>query len=463
MKMPLFVWMTLVSQFLLLFAIPVLSVAQLLLLLDRQFDANFFNVGQGADPLLWHHLFWIFGHPEVYLMVLPAFGLASEIIPLFARKPIFGYRFMVYAGITIGLLGWGVWVYHMLVTGVGPLSASAFTVATWFIVIPTGVMIFNWISTMRGTKITLNTPMLFAIGLVIQFTIGGLAGGLSQALSRSDPELTDTYLIVAHFHYVLFGGALFGFMAGFYVYWPKIFGYLLNDRVGKWHFWFMVVGFNLTFGSMHILGLQDMERGIQTYDTAEGFNLWNMAATIGAFILAPATLMILVNALYSYAKWNEAGRPDPGPDPWDGRTLEWSIQSPAPCHNFDASPIVSSVDDFWHRKYAEDETGEIRRIATGEELAQPGNPEGVHVPAPSYWPIVGALGLPLVGYGIIFSMWLVIPGVILVLAGAFGWAFEPTDDLDLGTSGGDDHGHGGNHDADPDSGGVGDELLETVR
>jgi cytochrome c oxidase subunit 1 len=458
MKMPVFVWMTLVTQFLLLFAIPVLTVAQLLLLFDRQFDANFFNVEQGADPLLWQHLFWVFGHPEVYLMILPAFGLVSEVIPLFSRKPIFGYPFMVFSGIAIGFMGWGVWAHHMFVSGIGPLSVTAFTVATMFIAVPTGVKILNWIATMWGGKLTLNTPMLFAIGLVTQFTVGGLSG-VSHALAPSDTQQTDTYYIVAHFHYVLFGGALFGFMAGFYVYWPKIFGYLLNDRLGKWHFWLMVIGFNLTFGPMHILGLQGMPRRMQTYDDAMGFDFWNLVATVGAFILGPATLLLLVNAVYSHAKWKQAGRPNPGPDPWDGRTLEWSIQSPTPEHNFDVDPVVTSVDDFWHRKYVADGTGKIRRIATGDELAQPGNGEGVHLPAPSYWPIVGALGLPIVGYGIIFSLWLVIPGAILVLAGAFGWAFEPADDLDLGPHGGEEH----DPDAvDPDGGRESDQELETV-
>ena len=235
MKMPVFVWMTLVTQFLLLFAIPVLTVAQILLLLDRQFGANFFNVEQGADPLLWQHLFWIFGHPEVYLMILPAFGLVSEIIPLFARKPIFGYPFMVFSGIAIGFMGWGVWAHHMFVSGIGPLSVTAFTVATMFIAVPTGVKILNWMATLWGAKITLNTPMLFSIGLVTQFTIGGLSG-VTHALAPSDTQQSDTYYIVSHFHYVLFGGALFGFVAGFYTYWPKIFGYLLSDRLGKWHF-----------------------------------------------------------------------------------------------------------------------------------------------------------------------------------------------------------------------------------
>ncbi|MEM9563662.1 MAG: cytochrome c oxidase subunit I [Actinomycetota bacterium] len=456
MKMPVFTWMTLVTQFLLLFAIPVLTVAQVLLAADRLFSANFFNVDMGADPLLWQHLFWIFGHPEVYLMILPAFGIVSEVIPTFARKPIFGYPFMVFSGIAIGFMGWGVWAHHMFVSGIGPLSVTAFSVATMFIAVPTGVKILNWMATLWGGRLILNTAMLFSIGLVTQFTIGGLSG-VSHALAPSDTQQTDTYYIVAHFHYVLFGGALFGFMAGFYFWWPKAFGYKLSERWGKWNFWLMVVGFNLTFGPMHILGLQGMPRRMQTYSEAQGFGFWNLVATWGAFILAVGTILVLVNALVSWLAWRREGRPDVGADPWDGRTIEWSIKSPAPGHNFDVDPVVSSLDDFWHRKYQPDETGKLRRVNTGEELAQPGDPTGVHLPAPSYWPIVLAASMPIIGYGLIFSLWLIIPGVLLMTMALWGWALEPADDLDA------DHGdhHDDGHSPDTDSSGA-EAELETV-
>ncbi len=440
MKLPVFVWMTLVTQFLLLFAVPILTVAQILLLMDRRFDANFFNVTQGADPLLWQHLFWVFGHPEVYLMILPAFGIVSEVIPTFARKPIFGYPFMVASGIGIGFLGFGVWAHHMFVSGLGPLSVASFSAATMFIAVPTGVKILNWMATLWGGRLTLNTAMLFAIGLVTQFTVGGLSG-VSHAVAASDTQQTDTYYIVAHFHYVLFGGALFGFVSGFYFWWPKAFGYKLDEKIGKWHFWTMVVGFNLTFGPMHILGLQGMPRRMATYDDAMGFNFWNFVATIGSFILAVGTLMIVWNFTVSYRRWVAAGRPDVGADPWDARTIEWSIPSPTPEHNFDTDPQITSLDDFWHRKYAEDENGRLRRVATGEELAQPGNGEGVHLPAPSYWPIVLAGAIGLIGYGIIFSLWLTVPGALLLIVSMYGWALEPADDLDGGAHDHDDH-HG---------------------
>src|SRR4051812_3036310 len=285
MKMPVFTWMGLVTQFLLLFAIPVLTCAQFLLMFDRLFHANFFNVKQGADPLLWENLFWIFGHPEVYILILPSFGIVSEIIPVFSRKPIFGYPFMVFSGIAIGFMGWGVWAHHMFASGIGPISVAAFSISTMFIAVPTGVKILNWLATMWGGKLKLDTPMLFAIGLVGMFTIGGLSG-VTHAVAPSDTQQTDTYYIVAHFHYVLFGGAFLGFMGGMYFYWPKAFGYMLNETLGKVNFWFMLLGFNLTFGPMHILGLQGMSRRIYTYDAGYGFEIWNKVATVGAFTLA---------------------------------------------------------------------------------------------------------------------------------------------------------------------------------
>ncbi len=439
MRMPVFVWMTLVTQFLLLFAIPVLTVAQLLLMFDRNFGANFFNVSQGADPLLWQHLFWVFGHPEVYLMILPAFGIVSEVIPAFARKPIFGYPFMVASGAIIGFMGWGVWAHHMFVSGIGPLSVSAFSVATMFIAVPTGVKILNWVATLWGGKLLMTTAMWFSVGLIVQFTVGGLSG-VAHAVAASDTQQTDTYFIVAHFHYVLFGGALFGFYAGLYFWWPKAFGYLLDEKWGKWNFWSMVVGFNLTFGPMHILGLQGMPRRMQTYDDAMGFSNWNLVATIGSLILGVGTLLILVNAMISRRRWIADGRPNPGPDPWDARTLEWSIQSPTPEHNFDYTPQVTELDDFWHRKYAMDENHNLVKIADAKDLAQPGNGEGVHLPAPSFWPILLAFSMPIIGYGVMFSLWLTIPGGILMMASLYGWALEPADDLDPKI---DDHdGHG---------------------
>ncbi len=436
MKMPVFTWMSLVTQVLLVFAIPVISVALFLLTFDRLFDANFFNVGQGADPLLWEHLFWIFGHPEVYILILPAFGIVSEIIPVFSRKPIFGYPFMVFSGIAIGFMGWGVWAHHMFASGLGPISVAAFSVSTMFIAVPTGVKILNWMATLWGGKISFTTPLLFSIGLVAMFTIGGLSG-VTHAVAPADTQQTDTYYIVAHFHYVIFGGALFGFLGGFYFWWPKVFGYFLNDKLGKVHFWLTLVGFNLTFGPMHILGLQGMSRRIQTYRDGYGFNFWNLVSTVGAFVIALSVLLFFVNIVRSK---REAGSlPPPGPDPWDSRSLEWSIPSPTPEHNFDDDPIVTQLDHWWHQKYQEDESGRVVKVHEPEEIAMIGDGSRAHLPAPSYWPITLSAAFPLIGYGVIFNLAVAFVGAAVLLGSMVGWALEPPDDEDQAPHGHDDH------------------------
>ena len=270
MKMPVLTWMLLIVQFLLLFAMPVISVALFLLMFDRLFGANFFNVADGADPLLWQHLFWIFGHPEVYILILPSFGVISEIIPTFSRKPIFGYSFMVFSGIAIGFMGWGVWAHHMFASGIGPVSVAAFSISTMFIAVPTGVKILNWLATMWGGRLRFTTPMLFATAVVAMFTVGGLSG-VTHALAAADTQQTDTYYIVAHFHYVIFGGIILGFFGGFYFWWPKVFGYYLNDKWGKANFWIMLLGFNLTFGPHAHLGPSGHESPDSDLQQGTGF------------------------------------------------------------------------------------------------------------------------------------------------------------------------------------------------
>src|SRR5688572_328416 len=431
MKMPVFTWMSLVTQVLLVFAIPVISVALFLLTFDRLFDANFFNVSQGADPLLWEHLFWIFGHPEVYILILPAFGIVSEIIPVFSRKPIFGYPFMVFSGIAIGFMGWGVWAHHMFASGLGPISVAAFSVSTMFIAVPTGVKILNWLATMWGGKISFTTPMLFSIGLVSMFTIGGLSG-VTHAVAPSDTQQTDTYYIVAHFHYVLFGGAVLGFFAGFYYWWPKIFGKMLSEKIGKWNFWLMVIGMNMTFGPMHILGLQGQPRRMYIttdYRAGEGFfnlDFWNLVSSIGSAILAIGVLMFVINVIYSHRTHGPAPL-----DPWDARALEWLTTSPPKEHNFDVIPTVHHLDEFFHRKYedvGEGEHHEFHKIATAEELIaeQEANADAhIHMPSPSYWPIIVSFSLPVMAYGIIYSRWMIPIGFAIAMFGIYGWAMEP--------------------------------------
>ncbi|WCO67183.1 cytochrome c oxidase subunit I [Iamia majanohamensis] len=455
-RMPVFTWMSLVTQFLLLFAVPVITAAQFLLLFDRLFGARFFDVSAGADPLLWQHLFWIFGHPEVYIMILPAFGIISEIIPVFSRKPLFGYPFMVFSGIAIGFMGWGVWAHHMFTSGIGPLSVAAFSISTMFIAVPTGVKIFNWLATMWGGRLKFESPLLYSIGLVTMFTIGGLSG-VTHAVAASDTQQTDTYYIVAHFHYVLFGGAIFGFIGGMYFWWPKVFGHRLNDRVGKVNFWILLIGFNLTFGPMHILGLQGMPRRTYTYRDGYGFNFWNFMSTVGAFIIAVSFLVFAWNIYRSWRAHKKAGSLAMAADPWDARSLEWTIQSPTPAHNFDVTPTVHRLDDFWHRKYRENAQGKLVRIATSEELVQPGNPEGVHLPSPSYWPLVISVGLPFVGWGLIFNLWLCAVGGLLILAGIYGWVLEPATDP------GEDHGPDDHAPEEPtDEGGTAAEPEEAA-
>ena len=442
-RMPVLTWMLLVVQFLLLFAIPVITVALFLLSFDRLFDANFFNVAAGADPLLWQHLFWIFGHPEVYILILPAFGIMSEVIPVFSRKPIFGYPFMVFSGIAIGFMGWGVWAHHMFTSGMGPVSVAAFSLSTMFIAVPTGVKILNWLATMWGGRIRLNTAMLYSVGAVAMFTIGGLSG-VTHAIAPADTQQTDTYYIVAHFHYVIFGGSLMGMLSGIYFWWPKMFGHKLDEKLGKIGFWVLLIGFNLTFGPMHILGLQGMSRRIHSYAADSGFNLWNMFATVGSFVIALGLLLFFWNIGVSRRRARDA--PPVGPDPWDARGLEWMTASPTPTHNFDREITVTRQDEFWHRKWRIGEDGKVTRIARSTDVAHDGSATDVHLPSPSYWPVVVALGLPLVAYGLIYNLWITGVGALLILGGLYAWVFEPPDDPEA-------HAHDDHHDGDTPDGG----------
>ncbi len=420
-RMPVFVWMTLVSSFLMLFAMPIITIALFLLMFDRLFGANFFNTAAGGDPLLWQHLFWLFGHPEVYILILPAMGIVSEILPVFSRKPLFGYPVVVFSGIAIGFMGWGVWVHHMFAVGLGPVAVSAFSVATMLIAVPTGVKIFNWIATMWRGSLRLKTPMLFAIGFVAMFTIGGLSG-VTHAVSPHDRQQTDTYYIVAHFHYVLFGGSLFGIMAGFYYWWPKIFGYALSERLGKAQFWLWFIGFNLTFGPMHMLGLAGMPRRIYTYPKDMGWDFWNFAATIGAFIIAMSVLLFVYNVVRSRQL-----RRDVGEDPWDARTLEWSLPTPVPPYNFAEVPVVHDVDEFWHAKYTEDEQGRLVKLPPKETVPSTVDPASIHLPSPSYYPLVASIGLPIMAYALIYGAYLVaVVGGIVVIGALYAWALEPS-------------------------------------
>ncbi len=436
MRMPIFTWMAFVVQMLLLFAIPVITVALFLLMFQRSYGATFFSVEAGADPLLWQHLFWIFGHPEVYILVLPSFGIISEVLPVFSRKPLFGYPFVVFSGAAIGFVGWGVWAHHMFASGLGPVSVAVFSVATMAIAVPTGVKIINWTLTIWGGKLWFTTAMLFSVGLIVQFTIGGLSG-VTHAVAPSDTQQTDTYYIVAHFHYVIFGGAVLGLFAGFYYWWPKVFGKMLSETWGKWNFWLMIIGMNMTFGPMHILGLQGQPRRMYTwtdYRAGEGFfngAFWNMFATIGTAVLTVGILCFLINVWITHRPGSAT--PVAPEDPWDARSLEWMSTSPPKPHNYDRTPIVHDLDEFFHRKYEDIGEGEehnyVRRATGAEVIAEEErNADAhIHLPAPSYWPIVLAAALPIMAYGVIYNTLLIVAGAGVAVMAMFGWALEPAD------------------------------------
>ena len=346
-RMPMFTWMTLVTAFLLLFALPSLTAAAILLLLDRHLGTHFFQSGFGGDPLLWQHLFWSFGHPEVYILILPAFGIISEVLPVFSRKPLFGYTFVAWSGVAIGFLSFTVWAHHMFAVGLPLVAQAFFATSTTLIAIPTAVKIFNWVFTVYGGKISFKPPMLFALGFVAMFLIGGL-NGIALAVVPVDYQLTDTYFVVSHLHYVLFGGTAFGVFAGIYYWFPKMTGKLLNERLGQVQFWLMLIGVNLTFFPMHILGLLGMPRRIYTYPDNLGWNDLNLLATIGAFTIAAAVLVFLWNFVITLRSGQPAGT-----DPWDAFTLEWDTDSPPKPYNFPVLPIVRSRRPFYDKKNPE--------------------------------------------------------------------------------------------------------------
>lgn len=335
MQMPMFVWVWLVTAFLLIAIMPVLAGAVTMMLADRNFGTSFFTAAGGGDPLLFQHVFWFFGHPEVYVIIMPAFGVMSEIIPTFSRKRLFGYHFMVYAVIAIALLSFVVWAHHMFVAGITLTAELVFMYLTMLIAVPTGIKVFNWVTTMYKGSLTFETPMLFAIGFVILFTFGGFSG-LMLSLVPADYQYHDTYFVVAHFHYVLVPGALFAILAGVYYWLPKWTGVYYNEKLGKWHFWLSMIGMNLTFFPMHFLGLAGMPRRIPDY--ALQFSEFNAMATVGAFIFGFAQFLFFVNIFRTvFGKGEKAPA-----KAWEGgRTLEWTIPSPAPYHSFVKPPVIA--------------------------------------------------------------------------------------------------------------------------
>jgi cytochrome c oxidase subunit I len=343
--LPLFVWMTLVNSFLILLALPALNATLVMLLIDRALGGRFFVPTEGGSPILWQHYFWTFGHPEVYIMVLPAFGIISEVVPVFSRKPIFGYAFVAASTVAIAFLSYGVWVHHMFATGLGRVWYYAFAATSMLIAVPTGVKIFAWIATMWGGTLRFTTAMLFAVAFLVEFTIGGLSG-VMFATVPIDWQLTDTYFVVAHFHYVLFGGTAFAVFAGAYYWFPKITGRMLSERLGRLHFWMTIVGFNATFFVQHFLGLMGMPRRVYTYPDLPWFGPLNLASTVGAFILMFATAVFLFNVVKSLRRGQPAGD-----NPWEAWTLEWATASPPPVENFTRLPDVRSRRPLWDLRH----------------------------------------------------------------------------------------------------------------
>src|SRR5579872_2891848 len=347
-RMPLLVWLNLVMSGMVLLAITPLSAAQLMLLVDRYLGGHFFDTQAGGSATLWMHFFWIFGHPEVYILILPTFAFISEIVPVFSRKPIFGYPVMVGATVAIGFVSMSVWAHHMFTIGMNSYANSFFAITTMAVGIPTGIKIFNWIGTMWGGRILFKTPMLFSIGFLFQFLIAGLTG-IMMAASPFDWQLSLSYFVVAHFHYVIVGGILFALFAAFYYWYPKMTGRMLSERMGRWHFWLFLIGFHLTFDVMHVPGILGMPRRIYTYEPSRGWDTLNFIISVGAFIQALAILVFVANLIVSYFKGDKAGN-----DPWDAWTLEWSIGSPPPAYNFAAVPTVASRRPLWDLKHPED-------------------------------------------------------------------------------------------------------------
>ncbi|GEN30314.1 cytochrome c oxidase subunit 1 [Cerasibacillus quisquiliarum] len=386
MRMPLFTWTTFITSILILFAFPALTVGLFLLQFDRMFGAAFFDVALGGNTIIWQHLFWIFGHPEVYILILPVFGAFSEIFSTFSKKRIFGYTSMIFATMLIAFLGFMVWAHHMFTVGMGPIANTIFSVATMAIAVPTGIKIFNWLATMWGGSVKLNSAMMWAIGFIPSFTIGGMTG-IMVATVAADYQYHDTYFVIAHFHYTIVGGTVMGIFAGLTYWWPKIFGRVLNETLGQITFWTFFIGFHMTFFIQHFLGLMGMPRRYWVFLEDQGLDTGNLISSIGAFLMAVGVIVFIINAIYVWLKGEKAAN-----DPWDGRTLEWTTASPPEHYNWKQTPLIRGLDCLWLEK------------TEGNGKMIPAHPlKDIHMPNGSILPFIMSVGFFIAGLGFIYQ------------------------------------------------------------
>ena len=424
-RIPIFVWGELAMAFQIIFALPALTLANIMLELERNFGFHFFGPEDGGDPLLWQHLFWIFGHPEVYIIVLPAFGIASAIIPTWARRPMVGYTYIVVAELGTALIGFGVWVHHMFATGLPQITLSFIALAGFMIAIPSGTQVFAWLATLVSGRPVLRTPMLFILGFIFTFVIGGVTGVMFSAIPF-DQQVHDSYFVVAHLHYVLVGGAMFPMLAAIYHWGPKMTGRLLDERLGRWSFWLTFVGFNMSMFPLHISGLLGQPRRVYTYEAGLGWEPYNLIATIGTYILGVGVAITLYNWFRSRSRGEPAGN-----DPFGGETLEWATTSPPPHHNFDHIPTVRSREPVWDQpelRDGEQPVDEGGHPMTGGHITAStslldAKPQAiVHMPHGSPWPFYLALALTLLFTGLLIgSIAVSAGGVVATIVGICGW------------------------------------------
>jgi cytochrome c oxidase subunit 1 len=419
-RMPLFVWAMLIQAFMVLFAMPWVATATQFLAMDRLVATHFFNYAEGGDALLWQHLFWFFGHPEVYIIFIPALGFVSSIVATFTRRPVFGYPVMVLSMVATGFLGFGLWVHHMFATGIPQLGESFFTGASMMIAIPSGIQIFCWIATIWAGRPRFSVPFLFVLGFVVLFIIGGFTGVMVASVPF-DQQVHDSYFVVAHFHYVLIGGAVFPLFGAFYYWFPKFTGRMLSERLGRWNFWLFFIGMNLTFFPMHQLGLEGMPRRIYTYLPESGWGDLNLLASIGAVIIAISMLIFVVNVAVSLKNGVLASD-----NPWGGETLEWAASSPPRPYNFPFIPVVNSRSPLWEESselpVVSGLRTDVRDVLVTTMLDAEPDSKHRH-PIPSSWPLLAAIATTILFVTLIFTPWGAVIGTPLLLLALLGWGW----------------------------------------